>query len=650
MNKQVAKTEVPGESTEKMHLHLITLAFSGTQSHLEKPFLDDYFIRSLPIVRFSCFAAFILYGLFGILDAYLAPEQKNIFWLYRYAFFCPLIFGIFLFSFSALFKKVMQPLLFCMGILAGAGIIMMILLAPPPVNFSYYAGLILVFMMVYTVMKVRFLWACGTCWLLVFLYEYAAICIAETPLPILINNNFFFISASLLGMISCYSIEHYSRRDFFMKTLLNEERENVRNARDMLEERVQERTIQLVEANLQITREMNERIQTEEENRLIQEKLSRHQKMESLGLMAGGVAHDLNNILSGIISYPELLLLDLPDDSKLRKPIREIQKSGQRAAAVVADLLTVARGVASQHEIVCVNDLVKEYLSSPEYKEQKSLYPNVSVELNLEANLPNCKCSPVHIKKVLMNLVNNGFEAIELSGKIILSSSSQQQFNTQHPKTPLKTGEYILLQVSDSGSGIPAESLQHIFEPFYSKKVMGRSGTGLGLAVVWNTLQEHNGTVDVESNDNGTMFTLYLPVTTEKKQSVVKEIKDDLQGTASILVVDDERIQRDIGHRILTKLGYKVHTEDSGENAIAYLQTHTVDLVLLDMLMAPGMNGHQTYKKMITLHPGQKAIIASGFSANDDVKMTLQLGASEFVKKPYSIEQIGRVVKRVLLK
>ena len=649
MKKQTGRSKRPLERTEKMSLHPITLAFRGTQSHLEKPFLDDYFIRSLPIVRFACFVTFLLYGLFGILDAYLVPEQKKIFWLYRYAFFCPLTLGIIFFSFSSLFKKVMQPVLACSGILAGGGIIMMILLAPPPANYSYYAGLILIFMMAYTVIKIRFLWACGTCWFLILLYEFTAIGIVDTPILILINNNFFFIGANLIGMIASYSMEHYSRRDFYMKTLLNEKREHIRNARDMLEERVHERTSQLVEANKRIIREMNERIQAEEENTLIQAQLSRQQKMESLGLMAGGVAHDLNNILSGIISYPELLLMDLPKGSKLKEPIQEIQKSGIRAAAVVADLLTVARGVASQYEIVSANDLVEEYLSSPEYKEQESLYPNISLELSLEADLPNCKCSPVHIQKVLMNLINNGFEAIEISGKITLSTISQQ-FTSRQPEIPLlDPGEYVVLRVSDNGPGIPAKALQHIFEPFYSKKVMGRSGTGLGLAVVWNTVLEHNGTVNVESNDHGTTFTIYLPVTTEEKQGTTKENKIDLQGTATILMVDDERIQRDIGRRILTKLGYKIHTTDSGENAVAFLQTHAADLVILDMLMDPGMSGLQTYKEIKTLHPGQKAIIVSGFSESDDVKETLQLGASEFVKKPYSVEQIGRVVKQALL-
>lgn len=631
-----------------MQLHPITLAFRGTQGHLEKQFLDDYFIGSLPIVRFACLLGFVLYAFFGILDAYLIPEKKQLFWLFRYVIFCPLALGTFFFSFSPLFKRAMQPLVACMGFLAGIGIIMMILLAPPPANFSYYAGLILVCMMLYTVIKLRFIWACSTCWLLVFIYEYVTLSVIETPVFFLINNNFFFIGANLIGMLSCYTIERYIRRDFFLKTLLHTEQEHVRNARNMLEKRVQQRTIQLVEANSRITQEMNERMEAEAENKLIQTRLLRHQKMESLGLMAGGVAHDLNNILSGIISYPELLLLDLPLDSKLRKPIEEIHTSGLRAAAVVADLLTVARGVASQYEIICINDMIKNYLASPEYKKQELFYPEISLELHLESNLPNCKCSPVHIQKILMNLTNNAFEAIEITGTIVLSTA-RKTFADHPPEIPLlEAGEYVALQVSDSGSGIPADVLQHIFEPFYTKKVMGRSGTGLGLAVVWNSVQEHKGTIDVTSDDQGTTFTLYFPVTAAKKQGHKDDVKKDLQGTASILVVDDERIQRDIAHRILTKLGYKVHTVDSGESAVTYLLGHPVDLVLLDMLMDPGMNGHQTYKAINILYPNQKAIIASGFSESTEVKAALKLGANLFIKKPYSIEQLGHAVKQVL--
>ena len=247
-----------------------------------------------------------------------------------------------------------------------------------------------------------------------------------------------------------------------------------------------------------------------------------------------------------------------------------------------------------------------------------------------------------------MNLVNNAFEAIEITGKIVVSTGVQH-LASHDPGTELPVpGKYIVLRVADTGSGIPVDVLQHIFEPFYTKKVMGRSGTGLGLAVVWNTLQEHGGTVDVESDDEGTVFTAYLPVSTENKQHSPEDDTVDLQGTGTVLVVDDEGLQRDIGREILTKLGYEVETVSSGEDALLYLQAHSVDLLLLDMLMEPGMSGLQTYREIIKIQPGQKAVIASGFSESDDVKDALQLGVARFIKKPYSMKNLGLVAKEVL--
>lgn len=648
MNKLIQKEKSPLPDPEKIDLHPVTLAFRGSQRHLEKAFLEEFFLSSLPVVRLACVLALALYSFFGILDAYLLPEEKHLIWLFRYGIFCPLVSGTMICSFFPFFKRIMQLLVATLCFLAGLGIILMILLGLPPAKFSYYAGLILIFMMTYTVVKLRFLLASCTCWFLFFIYEYMTIRMIDTPFYITINNNFFIISANLIGMISCYILERNTRRDFFLKTLLHQKQEQVRKAKELLGKRVEERTAQLVEANKRITREMNERLEAEEKNKQIQAKLARHQKMESLGLMASGVAHDLNNILSGIISYPELLLLDLPRNSKLRKPLQEIHTSGLRAAAVVADLLTVARGVASKFEVVNINDMIKKYLSSPEYKIQQNNYSNISLQTRLEAKLPNCRCSQVHIQKILMNLVNNAFEAIEIAGSIVIFTSRQYVGGPYSEVPLLEAGEYVLLRVSDSGDGIPTDTLPHIFEPFYTKKVMGRSGTGLGLTVVWNSMQEHEGTVEVTSDNQGTTFTLFFPVTAEEKMDTEEDVKKELQGSASILVVDDERIQRDIGKRILTKFGYTVHTVDSGERAVDYVNKHPVDLLLVDMLMGSGMNGYQTYKAITALYPNQKAIITSGFAESSDVKAALQLGLSIFVKKPYSIEQLGHAAQQLL--
>ncbi|MCP3891634.1 MAG: response regulator [Desulfobulbaceae bacterium] len=248
-------------------------------------------------------------------------------------------------------------------------------------------------------------------------------------------------------------------------------------------------------------------------------------------IYAGGVAHDLNNILSGVVGYPELLLAELPKDSALRHPLEATKEAGERATAVVADLLTVARGIAN------------------------------------------------------------------------------------------------------------------------TKKVMGNlSGTGLGLSIVWNTMQDHQGAVIVSRTESATTFELYFPATREitAANKPIGHHTEEQGNGEKILMVDDEPQLRDLAKSMLTLLGYNVTCQDSGENALAYLQSQQVDLVLLDMLMEPGINGRETYERMLEIHPGQKAIIASGLSESDDVKAAQTMGAGGFIQKPYSIKQLGKSVKKVL--
>jgi len=389
--------------------------------------------------------------------------------------------------------------------------------------------------------------------------------------------------------------------------------------------------------------------QVEEEKQAMEESLHRAKKMEAIGLMAGGVAHDLNNILSGIIGYPDLILLQLPEESELRAPVKAIQESGERAAAVVADLLTVARGVAGIRTVANVNTMVKEYFQSPECHHLRSLYPHIQFRKEFADTLPNISCSPVHIKKCIMNLVTNAAEALDTSGSITIITKTFIADQQWSKKNGVEQGKYVELTVTDTGTGIPRECIEHIFEPFYTKKELGRSGTGLGLAVVWNTVQEHNGTVLVTSSEQGTTFKLYFPATDEVAiDSEPHEIMAIKGNGEKILVVDDEPQLCKIAVSMLELLKYDVVSVSSGEEAVAYLQNRKVDLVLLDMLMEPGINGRQTYENILKRYPEQKAIVASGFAENSEVKITLQLGASAFVHKPYSMDELGRAVQKCL--
>jgi CheY-like chemotaxis protein len=241
-----------------------------------------------------------------------------------------------------------------------------------------------------------------------------------------------------------------------------------------------------------------------------------------------------------------------------------------------------------------------------------------------------------------MNLLTNGVEAIKGSGNVIVSTS-----NTIDP--PDQPGN-IVISIQDTGTGISNEDIEHVFEPFYSKKAMGRSGTGLGLTVVWNSMADHDGKVTVENNEFGTCFRLFFPLTDiELSFSPENETLDVVTGQGeSILVVDDEPHIRVTTGQLLEEVGYTVKAVESGEMALDYLKNHRTDLVLLDMLMDPGINGLQTYTEIIKFNPGQKAIIASGFSESDNIQSALQLGVGRFIKKPYSLELLSRAIREVL--
>ncbi len=384
----------------------------------------------------------------------------------------------------------------------------------------------------------------------------------------------------------------------------------------------------------------------------LETQLQRAQKMELMGTLAGGVAHDLNNILSGIVSYPELLLMGLPEDNPLRKPLLTIQKSGEKAAAVVEDLLTLARRGVAATEAVDLNEIVSRYLKSPEYKNLKSFHPGTELEADLEAEISNVLASATHLSKTVMSLVVNATEAMLAGGTIVVTTENRYIGKPVRGYEDVVEGDYVVLTVKDTGVGISPEDIQRIFEPFYTKKKMGRSGTGLGMAVVWNTVKDHNGYIDVQSTEGkGTTFTLYFPVTRKPLEERSEISSKDYMGKGeAILVVDDVEEQRKIASGMLKELGYSVVSVSSGEQAVEYLKTNKVDLLVLDMIMDPGLDGLDTYRKIIEIHPGQKAIIASGFSETDRVEEVQSLGAGTYIKKPYALEKIGVAVKEELEK
>ena len=245
--------------------------------------------------------------------------------------------------------------------------------------------------------------------------------------------------------------------------------------------------------------DITERVKSEKDNLALQAQLQRAQKMEAIGTLAGGVAHDLNNILGGLVSYPELLLLQLPEDSPLRKSILTIQKSGEKAASVVQDLLTLARRGVVVAEVINLNEVISGYLKSPEHENLQSYHPEVQIETHFQKDVLSILGSSIHLSKTVMNLASNAAEAMTEGGKLTVTTENRYIDRPIRGYDDVKEGDYVVLTISDTGMGISPDDMEKIFEPFYTKKKMGRSGTGLGMAVVWGTVKDHDGYIDVQS-------------------------------------------------------------------------------------------------------------------------------------------------------
>lgn len=380
--------------------------------------------------------------------------------------------------------------------------------------------------------------------------------------------------------------------------------------------------------------EMAERLRLEQSLRQVQ-------KMESLTVLAGGVAHDLNNILSGVVSYPDTLLAQLGDTHPMSDALLTIRDSGLRAASVVDDLLAVARPHPKTKEQVSVNEIVRDYLTSPEGVALQAANSQVKVSTALQAGLPFIDSLPSSVNKCLANLVHYSVEALASGGELLISSRSETFGELS--KLPLQAGGYVVLSVSDNGPELPITEQQRVFEPYYTTKELGRTGSGLGLTAVWNIVADHGGLAEANSSLAGTVFDLYFPAS-----DVVLDKADepqDLEGNNQrILVVDDEPTQRDVLSAMLEVLGYAVTSAGSGEEALQLMRTERFALLVLDMAM-PGLNGHETYAAALQIEPRQKAIVSSGLLEPDDVRIATALGIATFLRKPYKLAELAAAVQ-----
>ncbi|MBN2106841.1 MAG: response regulator [Deltaproteobacteria bacterium] len=622
-----------------MQLNPLSLTFP---QKLEQEYSENYFNKSLNRIRLSLLLAIALFAVFGFLDAALAGDKKVFLWWIRYAFICPGVLAILLFSFTRHFREYMQCSIALSMIWVGFCVVQMILVAPPPASYSYYAGLILIFMYGYTFVGLRFVWASLAGWVIVVLYELASLLLIDAPVSVLINNNFFFICANIIGMFSCYSIEMSSRRDFYFSKLLEMEREKVQAANRELEARVQARTEQLLQANRDLEVEMQERKRAEKE-------LIQVQKMEAIGTLAGGIAHDFNNILTAVVGYAELgLHKKLIEQGKTEYIFTQILNAGNRAKDLIKHILTFSRQRDEERMPVKLGSIIKEALKLI----CVGLPRHIHIQENIRAAADTVFADPTQVHQIIMNLCTNAAQAMKEKGGILEVALNEVHIDPaskeQYPD--LAPGEYLKLTVGDTGDGIDPKVIDRIFDPFFTTKAPGE-GTGMGLAVVHGIVKNYGGKILVSGESGkGTTFSVLLPRLEEQACDEANEKKGALpSGSEQILFVDDEDTAVDVVKEMLEEMGYSVVTMTNVLEALDLFNKNPdrFDLVITDKNM-PNMTGFDFGREILRIKPDMPVILCTGYLDFGDTDNAKQYGFRDIIKKPLLMRDMAEAIRCVL--
>jgi signal transduction histidine kinase/ActR/RegA family two-component response regulator len=638
---------LPSANQEAFSVNYLTLTFKGESAEYEKAYEDDYFLKSLNPFRLALVLSMVFYGAFAFLDTVAVPELKSIFWFIRFGIVFPILVCVFAFTYSRFFKKYMQFVITCIMFITGFGIIVMINYAAMIKNYTYYAGLILIFIFGYTFIRARFINASIAGWSIVISYEISAIWLSDTPFITLVTNNYFFIAANIIGMFISYFLELSSRKEFYMRILLEQEKENVKNANNALEKRVADRTQQLSDTNEDLKKEIEIRQKFERERAELEKQLYQLQKMETIGTLAGGIAHDFNNILTPILGYTDMALEELPEESNLRFDLEQINNAAHRGKDLVQQVLTFSREVDFTNKPIQLQPIVTEALNLI----KASFPPGVEFVQHFDQKIGSVLADPIHIHQIVMNLCTNASHAmIKTGGTLEVSLDTAKIDQKTADKIPnLKKGFYIRLTISDTGHGMDLKTKERIFEPFFTRKEVG-SGSGLGLSVVHGIISNYGGAIVVNSTPGkGTTFIIYLPRYEGDLVGSDKINKTLLKGVEHILFVDDEPEITFMGKKMLENLGYKVTISSDSVSALEEFKANPGSFALLvtDQNM-PNITGTDLASRMMEIKPGLKVIIITGYSDNLSDEVLYERGISEVILKPMILDDFSKVIRRVL--
>lgn len=394
--------------------------------------------------------------------------------------------------------------------------------------------------------------------------------------------------------------------------------------------------------------DLTERIKSEKEKKKLEAHLQQAQKMEAIGTLAGGIAHDFNNILFPILGNTELLLLEIPENSPLRKNLDNILKSATRAKDLVSQILSFSRKSDEERKPLKIQPIIKETIKLL----RSSLPSTIEILQKIDATVSPILGNPIQIHQVLMNLCTNAYHAMrEKGGKIEIVLKEEYISQQTHLLPNMPPGNYVTLTVSDTGCGMSKDIIHQIFDPYFTTK-SPREGTGLGLFVVWGIVKNHGGHISVYSEPNkGATFHIYFPALPKKSSTATIELSNKIipTGTETILLIDDEQMIIEMEKELLEILGYHVTAFSNSAQALEHFRNHPhdYDLVITDMTM-PIMTGLELSKEILRIRPEIPIILCTGFSELVSEEIVKSSGIREYIMKPVLTHKIAQLIRKIL--
>ncbi|MBN1670715.1 MAG: response regulator [Kiritimatiellae bacterium] len=378
-----------------------------------------------------------------------------------------------------------------------------------------------------------------------------------------------------------------------------------------------------------------------EQARAAQGELSQTKQLEIAESIAGQIAHDFNNLLTPLIAYPALIRSELPEGTLGRESLDMLEKAARNMVRITQRLLALSRRRHAERKAFDVNEIIGGVVP---------LLPTgdgIEIELDLAEGEMNMFGADDQIMEAVRNICQNAVEAMAgKGGRLAVKTEHVSLKSPVGEEDKVVAGSYVKISISDTGPGIAPSIRDRLFDPFVTTRKEKGRGAGLGLSIVHSIVKDHRGYIDFTSSEKGTTLCMYLPV--HEEESVSPATAMEIGGSESILIIDDDHMQIQIMTKLLGKLGYKVTGVQSGEDAVEYLKKNKVDLILLDMMLDPGIDGAETYRRIKEINPKQRAIIVSAFEDSEKVAMARSLGAGGFVKKMATVETLGKAVRREL--